>query len=73
MSLKCAEVLHAIAVKNDVKFEEELTCRFKIDWGTWRILTRALESLKKLHFTLQFQIIGRGLNKTGEEVVQYLT
>ena len=31
MSLKFAEVLHAITVKNDVKFEEELTCRFKTD------------------------------------------
>ena len=31
MSLKFAEALHAITVKNDVKFDEELTCRFKID------------------------------------------
>ena len=30
--------------KNDAKFEEELI------WGIWKILTRALESLKNLHF-----------------------
>ena len=39
-------------MKNDSKFEEELTCRFKIDMGNWRILTRALESLKQSHFNV---------------------
>ena len=36
-----------MTMKNDTKIEEELTCRFKIDM---RNLTRALESLKNLHF-----------------------
>ena len=36
-----------MTLKNDEKFEEELTCRFKIDM---RNLTRALEILKNLHF-----------------------
>ena len=32
-----------MTMNNDAKFEEELTCQFKI-------LTQALNSLKKLHF-----------------------
>ena len=32
-----------MTVNNDSKFEEELTCRLKIDTTIWRILTRALE------------------------------
>ena len=39
-----------MTMKNDTKFEEELTCRFKIDTTIGRILTRALECLKNLHF-----------------------
>ena len=31
MSLKFTEELCVVTVKNDAKFEEELTCRFKID------------------------------------------
>ena len=31
MSLKFSEVLCVVTMKNDAKFEEELTCRFKID------------------------------------------
>ena len=31
MSLKFTEELYVMTMKNDVKFEEELTCRFKID------------------------------------------
>ena len=37
-------------VKNDAKFEVELTCRFKIDTTIWWILIRALKYLKNLHF-----------------------
>ena len=33
MSLKFTEGLCIMRMKNDVKFEEELTCRFKIDMG----------------------------------------
>ena len=31
MSLKLTGELFAITMKNDAKFEEELTCQFKID------------------------------------------
>ena len=31
MSLKFAEELYVMTMKNDAKFEEELTCHFKID------------------------------------------
>ena len=50
MSLKVTEKLCVMAMKNDAKFKEELTCRFKIDTTIRRILTRALENLKNLHF-----------------------
>ena len=33
MSLNFKEALCVMAMKNDAKFEEELTCRFKIDMG----------------------------------------
>ena len=33
MSLKFTEGLCIMRMKNDAKFEEELTCRFKIDMG----------------------------------------
>ena len=38
-------------MKNEAKFEEKFTCQFKIDM---RNLTRALESLKNLHFNELF-------------------
>ena len=50
MSLKFTGELCVMAMKNDSKLEEELTCYFKIDMRNLRILTRALENLKKLHF-----------------------
>ena len=31
MSLKFTEELRVMTMENDAKFEEELTCRFKID------------------------------------------
>ena len=33
MSLKFTEELSIMTLKNDDKFEEELTCHFKIDMG----------------------------------------
>ena len=39
-----------MAMKNDAKYEEELTCQFKIDMTNLMFLTRALENLKNLHF-----------------------
>ena len=46
MSLKRTEELCVMTMKNNAKFEEELTCHFKLTWGIWLILTRALESFK---------------------------
>ena len=37
-------------MKNDPKFEEDLTCQFKIDMGNWMNLIRALENLKNVNF-----------------------
>ena len=39
-----------MTIKYDVKFEEELTCRFKIDTSISGILTQALTCLKHLRF-----------------------
>ena len=49
MSLKSTEEICVMTMKNDTKFEGELTCHFKIDM---RNLTRKLESLKNLHFNV---------------------
>ena len=50
MSLQCTGKLFVMAMKNDAKLEEELTCHFKIDMSTLMNLTRALENLEHLHF-----------------------
>ena len=34
MRLKFTEELCVMTIKNDAKFEEELTCNFKIDMGS---------------------------------------
>ena len=41
-----------MAMKNDAKFEEELTCQLKTKTvgGIWQILARVLENIKSLHF-----------------------
>ena len=41
-----------MTMKNDTKFEQELTCQFKIDMTnlTNFDLTQALKNLKNLHF-----------------------
>ena len=35
MSLKFTEELCVMTMKNDAKFEKELTCHFKIDMKNW--------------------------------------
>ena len=54
MSLKSTEELCIMTMKNDAKFEEELTFWVisKLTWGIWWILTWALESLKNFHFNV---------------------
>ena len=39
-----------MTLKNDAKFEEELTCHFKIDMWNLTNFDRALKNLKNLHF-----------------------
>ena len=39
-----------MAMKNDTKFEEKLTCHFKVDMRNLTKLTQALGSLKDFHF-----------------------
>ena len=41
-----------MTMKNDAKFEEELTCHFKVDLRNLTNLTRAPESLKNFHFNV---------------------
>ena len=50
MSLKFTGKFCVMAIKNDTKFEEELTCQFKTDMRSLTNLTRALEDLKNLLF-----------------------
>ena len=50
MSLKITRELCAMAMKNDAKFEEELTCQFKIDIKNLTNLTRVLENRKNVNF-----------------------
>ena len=49
MSLKFTEEVCVMTMKNDAKFEEKLTCRFKIDMRNLTNLTRALERLQNFH------------------------
>ena len=49
MSLKLTGEFCVMTMKNDAKFEKELTCQFKIDMRHLS-LTRALKNLKNLHF-----------------------
>ena len=50
MTLKFTEELYVMKMKNDAKCEGEFIS--KLTWGTWQILTRALESLENLHFNM---------------------
>ena len=50
MTLKFTEELCVMTMKKNTKFEKELTCHFKTDMRNLRILTPALENLKKLVF-----------------------
>ena len=50
MSLKFIEEFCIKTMKNNSKFEKELTCRFKTDMRTLTNFDQTLESLKNLHF-----------------------
>ena len=56
MTLKFTEELCVITMKNNAKFEEELTFHFKTDSRNLTNLTQALENLKKkMLFNLLFK------------------
>ena len=50
MSLKYTEELCVMTMKNNAKFEEQLTCCFKIDSTIWQILTWSIQCHKNFHF-----------------------
>ena len=52
MSLKSTEQLCVMKMKKVAKFEEELTCHFKIDMRNLMNFAQALESLKKVYFNV---------------------
>ena len=51
MTLKFTEKLCVMTMKNDIKLKRNWLVILKLTWGTSQILTRALNSLKKLCFT----------------------
>ena len=52
MSLKSTQQLSVITMKNDTKFEDELTCHFKVDMRNLTNFDWSTESLKKCHFNV---------------------
>ena len=50
MSLKFTEELCVMTMKNDAKFEEELTCRYKIDMRNLTNFDPSTQNLKNVHF-----------------------
>ena len=54
MSLKSTEELSVMTMKNDTKFQEELTCHFKVDMRNLTNLIWALESLQNFPFNVLF-------------------
>ena len=51
MSLKFTEELCVMTMKNDAKFEEELTCQFKIDMRNLTNFDLSTRKSKNLHFS----------------------
>ena len=47
MSLKLTEELRVMIMKNDAKFEEELTCHFKIDMRNLRNFEMSTQKSQK--------------------------
>ena len=52
MSLKFTEKLCVMTMTNDKKFDEELTCQFKIDLTNLTNFDSSIRNLKNLHFRL---------------------
>ena len=55
-----------MAMKNDAKNEEELTDISKLTWGIWRILIRALENIKNMHF--EWILLGNVFNVWAKKI-----
>ena len=68
ISLKFTEKLCIITMNNDAKFDKELTCRFKIDTTIWKILNRAPECHKNLHFNELLLLLTRVYNVWAKKV-----
>ena len=52
MSLKITAEFCVMTAKNDIKFEEELTCQFKIDIKNVTNFDPSTRNLKSLHFNM---------------------
>ena len=50
MSLKSTEEFCVMTMKNDTKFEQELTCQLKIDIRNLINFDQSTQKSKKLHF-----------------------
>ena len=50
MSLKFTGEFCVMTMKDDTKFEEELTCQFKIDRRNLTNFDPSIQNLKNLHF-----------------------
>ena len=50
ISLKFLQELCVIKMKNNAKFEEELTCQFRIDMSNLTNFDKRTGNLKSLHF-----------------------
>ena len=48
MTLKFTEELHAMTMKNNAKFGEELTCHFKTDMGNLKNFDLSTRKSKKI-------------------------
>ena len=49
MRLKFTEELCVMTIKNDAKFEEELTCQFKMDMRNWLNFNPSTQKISKIY------------------------
>ena len=50
MSLKFTGVFSVMTIKNDARFEEDLTCQFKIDMGNLTNFDPSTQKTRKITF-----------------------
>ena len=61
MSLEFTGELYVMTMKNDANVKRNWLVNSKLTWGIWRILTRALENLKNLHFNVWAKKVQRSI------------